>query len=107
LASSQACGVPRIAPSDAFQYERCIDGASRDRPHMIEARRQGENAMNANASKRGLETYDAAQTGGYANGTSRIAADCRCTQTSSYGNGRSPARTARNAVRLPGISYWP
>jgi hypothetical protein len=54
---------------------------------MIEAHRKGENAMNAHASKRRLETYDAAQPRWNANGTSRIGTDCGCTQTGSYGNG--------------------
>src|ERR1700676_3732122 len=74
---------------------------------MIETRRQRENAMNAHTSKRRLETYDAAQSRWNANGTSGIGADCRCTQTGSYGDRGSSARTTRNAVRLPGISYRP
>ena len=79
LPASQACGVQRVASRDAFQYERRVQGASRNGPHMIETRRQRKDTMDADAPKCGLKTYNAAQRGWNADGSASIAADGRRT----------------------------
>ena len=79
LPASQACGVQRVASRDAFQYERRVQGASRNGPHMIETRRQRKDTMDADAPKCGLKTYNAAQGRWNADGSARIAADSRST----------------------------
>src|SRR5207302_4565083 len=77
LAESPAGRIQRVAPSNAFQYQPAVSGASRDWTNVIEARRQRKNTMNADTAKGGLETYNAAQRRGNANGTTRIAAYSR------------------------------
>ena len=104
-ATSPACRIQRIASHDAFQYQRGVSGASNDWTNVIEARRQRKNTMNADPAKGGLETYNAAQRGWNANGSARIAADSSGAQTRSYGRRGSSARSSRDPVCFPRISY--
>src|SRR5438309_6905358 len=105
LARSPARRIQRVAPSNASQHQRGVPGASRDWTNVIEARRQRKNTMNADPAKGGLETYNAAQRGWNANGSARIAADSSGAQTRSYGRRGSSARSSRDPVCFPRISY--
>src|SRR5690349_6374508 len=75
LPATQGCRILRITPSNAFHHERGVQRSSYDWAHMIEARRERKNTVNAHPPKCGLEPDNAAQGGRNANGSTRVAAN--------------------------------
>ncbi len=117
LADLGIAGVPEIArhadaqPAHAglaIEWHRtkrsCIRDGARDRPRVVEAGRQRDQALRAQQPERRLVAGHAAECRGEPDGSSGVGAECPESQTRSQRGAGSRAGAAWRPVRIPGVA---
>src|SRR5215475_6246619 len=97
----------RIVARERLQNERGVAGCSGHGAQVIEGLHVRADADEARPSVCWLEAHNAAEGGGISDGSSRIRTESERAQPRRDGRCGAPARSARDAVELPGIPRGP